>query len=151
MADAQDPATPPLPGELAPLDPATRPYGAPVSDAEALGVARRHARLQAAHGRKGAGAVPDELPAPEARVAMAAWRLAPRVLARARAKAELEGVTMTQVITDALSAYASSSPGAQVQYRALTGGVHATASGPVTRLPDVTRRARADASEIGRD
>ncbi|WP_182112783.1 hypothetical protein [Actinotalea sp. JY-7876] len=151
MVEVQDPATPPLPGEHAPLDPATRPYGQPVTDAEALGVARRVARKALSEGRRRSSmAVPVELPPADAPSVMSAWRLPARLLMRARAKAELEGVTLTRVLGEALSAYASSSPGATVQYRAMPGGVHATASGPTRRVLDATRRTRTDA-EIGRD
>lgn len=97
-----------LPGELAPLP--MRYGGAPVTDAETLGV---HRRLQAVLGRP----VPEELPAHDARIVQTAHRLPPRLLARVRAKAEMEGVTVTDVIRDALEAYSACSPGSKVTYQ----------------------------------
>jgi len=142
-----------LPGELAPLDPTTRPWGAPISDAEALGVARRHARIAASHGRRRTHlSLPDALPSPDAPPIMAAYRIPAHLIMKARAKAgDLEDTTVTRVIIDALQAYVSASPGAQVQYRAMTGGVHATAAGPTRSVPDVTRRSRRDAPDVGVD
>ena len=101
-----------LPGEDGPLP--LRLYGAPITDAEALGVARRLARLLAANNRKSVGGIPDELP--DVRV-QAAWRLPQRLLMRARAKAEMEDVPLTAVIERALEAYVESPPGAYIQYR----------------------------------
>jgi hypothetical protein len=96
-----------LPGELAPLP--MRYGGAPITDAEALGV---HRRLQAVLGRP----VPDELPAHDARIIQTAHRLPPRLLARVRAKAEMEGVTVTDILRDALESYSASPPGSKVSY-----------------------------------
>lgn len=105
----------PLPGESGPLE--MRYGGAPVTDEEALGVARRMARLQKAQGRKlsSLGAV-DEMPAHDAPKVQSAHRFSPALLFRVRAKAEMEGVTLTEVVETALEAYAASSPGAKVQY-----------------------------------
>lgn len=84
--------------------------GEPITDAEALGVARRLARLA---GRP----VPDALATTGDRLIPAAYRLPGALLARARAKAEMEEITVTQVIADALTAYANSAPGSVVSYR----------------------------------
>lgn len=105
-----------LPGEDRPL--AMRPGGQPITPDEALGVARRMARENQARGRKLTHLdLPDELPSPEARLIPAAYRLPPRTLMFVRAKAEMEGRTVTEVITEALEAYAVSSPGAKPVYR----------------------------------
>jgi hypothetical protein len=150
MADTAD-AGPSLPGEDGPLDPEQRPHLAPITDAEALGVARRHARKAIKDGRRRtAMAVPDELPPPDAPPIMTAWRLPPRLLLRAKAKAELEDrTTLTRVLIDALAAYAASSPGAVVQYRAVAGGTSATPAGPARSVPDVTKRSRKDTPDVG--
>lgn len=106
-----------LPGEDAPLE--MRYGGAPVSPDEALGVSRRMARTAKSRGRKLTHLdVPAELPPPDATLVPAAYRLPPRLLMLVRAKAEMEGTTVTQVITEALEAYAASSPGAKVSYKA---------------------------------
>ena len=111
----------PLPGEDAPLP--MRFGGAPVTDQEALGVARRLARAQTAQGRKLSNlAEPTVLPPADARLVQSAHRMPPRLLMRARAKAEMEGVTLTSVITAALEAYASSPPGAKPAF-VLPGGI----------------------------
>lgn len=104
-----------LPGEFEQLP--MRYGGAPIAPDEALAVARRIARVQMSHGRKGA-TVPDELPPADALLVPWACRLPPRLLAFVRAKADMEGVTVTDVVTQALQAYANSSPGAQVAYKA---------------------------------
>ena len=52
----------------------------------------------------------------DAMVIQAAHRLAPRVVAGVRAKADMEGVTVTDTVRKALEAYAASSPGAKVTY-----------------------------------
>ena len=104
-----------LPGESGPLE--MRYGGAPVTDEEALGVARRMARMAEAHGRKaGAMRKVERFPSEDAALVQAAHRFPPAALFRARAKAEMEGRTLTEVLTEALEAYAASSPGAQVQY-----------------------------------
>lgn len=91
--------------------------GDPITPDEALGVARRIGRVQQAQGRKNA-TVPDALPPADALLVPWACRLPPRLLAFVRAKADMEGVTVTDVVTQALQAYAGSSPGAQVVYKA---------------------------------
>ena len=104
-----------LPGELEPLP--MRYGGAPVSDAEALGVARRHARVARAQGRKlGAMGDTDRFPSDDEKLVGAAYRFSRADLFRARAKAEMEGRTLTEVLSEALAAYAESAPGSQVQY-----------------------------------
>lgn len=105
-----------LPGQDDPLE--MRYNGEPVTDDEALGVARRIAHLQRAQGRSltGMGEV-DELPAHNAKRLTAAWRLPPRTLFRARARAEMEGATMSEVVSEALKAYADAPPGSRVEYR----------------------------------
>ena len=110
-----------LPGESGPLP--MRFGGAPVTDQEALGVARRLARKQAAQGRKLSNlAEPDTLPPADANLVQSAHRMPPRLLMRARAKAEMEGVTLTSVMTAALEAYASSPPGARIAF-VVPGGI----------------------------
>lgn len=104
-----------LPGEDGPLP--MRHGGAPISDAEALGVARRLARLQADRGRRlTALAEVDELPPPDAVLVQSAHRLPPRLLMRVRAKAEMEGVTVSSIIEASLKEYADSPPGSKVRY-----------------------------------
>ena len=104
-----------FPGEDGPLP--MRVGGEPITDAEALGVARRIARLQAAQGRKlTALAEPAELPRWDARPVQAAYRLHPRLLMRVRAKAEMEGRTVTDVVEEALEGYAASPPGSRPRY-----------------------------------
>lgn len=97
-----------LPGEDAPIDPRTRPTPTgQITEAEALGVNRRLSRLREARGMTlRALAAPDALPAEDAPLVQSAHRLPPRLLMIVRAKAEMEGVTVSQVITDALRAYA---------------------------------------------
>jgi len=91
--------------------------GEPITDDEALGVARRLARAQAARGRVLiALAEPDQLPPHDAPPIQSAHRLHPRLVMRVRAKAEMEGTTVTDVIRDALEAYAASAPGSRVKY-----------------------------------
>lgn len=91
--------------------------GPPITDEEALGVARRLATVRETPGRKLSNmSAPGELPAPNAPAVQAAYRLPPRLLMRARAKAEMEGRTVTSVIIDALEGYASSSPGSRQRW-----------------------------------
>src|SRR5690606_41152175 len=78
----------PLPGEDAPL--AMRPGGAPITPEEALGVARRVARVARAHGRLVRLDAVDELPPEDATLVPAAYRLPPRLLHAMRAKAEID-------------------------------------------------------------
>ncbi|NCT91988.1 hypothetical protein GXB85_13655 [Cellulomonas sp. APG4] len=102
-----------LPGEDGPLP--MRRGGAPITDDEALGVARRLARVQVAHGRRLTSlSAPTELPAPDTRI-QSAHRLPARLLMRVRAKAEMEGRTVTSVIEDALREYADSVPGSRLR------------------------------------
>lgn len=104
-----------LPGEIGPLP--MRYGGEPITDAEALGVARRLGRMRAAQGRNmSAMAAPEELPPMDANLVQSAHRLSPRLLMRVRAKAEMEGFNVTDIIREALEAYAGSAPGARVQY-----------------------------------
>lgn len=106
-----------LPGEDGPLE--MRHGGAPITPEEALGVSRRWAKVARGQGRRLTNLdVPDELPLPDAKLVPAAYRLPPRLLMFARAKAEMEGRTVTHVITEALQGYADSAPGARVQYKA---------------------------------
>lgn len=106
-----------LPGEDGPLE--MRHGGEPITPDEALGVARRWARVARGQGRKLTNLdVPEQLPPPDATLVPAAYRLPPRLLMFVRAKAEMEGRTLTDVITEALEAYANSAPGSKVRYRA---------------------------------
>jgi hypothetical protein len=116
-ATTTKPQTDTLPGELEPL--VMRYGGDPIKDEEALGVARRLARVQEAQGRNlSAMSAPDALPPIDARMVQSAHRFPPRLLYRVRAKAEMEGVTVTAVLREAMEAYANSSPGAKVTYTA---------------------------------
>ncbi len=114
----------PLPGEDAPL--AMRPGGAPITPEEALGVARRVARVARARGRLVRLDAVDELPPEEATLVPAAYRL----LHAVRAKAEMEGRSVTAVLTEALQAYADSPPAATVRYRVPRSGRHALRAVP---------------------
>ncbi|WP_156253716.1 hypothetical protein [Pseudactinotalea terrae] len=104
-----------LPGESEQLP--MRYGGEPITPEEALGVARRIARAQVAQGRKNAQ-IPDHLPGTDELLVPWACRLPPRLLAFVRAKADMEGVTVTDVVSQALTAYAASAPGATVTYKA---------------------------------
>lgn len=106
-----------LPGEDGPLE--MRYGGEPVTPEEALGVARRWARVAATQGRQRTNlALPEEVPPLDATLIPAAYRLPPRLLMLVRAKAEMESTTVTAVVTEALTAYAASSPGSKVYYKA---------------------------------
>lgn len=100
-----------LPGELKPL-----PWIAgrgPITDEEALGVARRRCRVELAGQPKTSGqrsVVPDELPAQRAPKKAAVFRLPARAMAVAHARAELEGVPLTAVLEEMLVAYATGAP-----------------------------------------
>ncbi|GAB2972929.1 hypothetical protein [Actinotalea caeni] len=118
----------PLPGEDAPL--AMRPGGAPITPEEALGVARRVARVARARGRLVRLDAVDELPPEDATLVPAAYRLPPRLLHAVRAKAEMEGRSVTAVLTEALQAYADSPPAATVRYRVPRSGRHALRAVP---------------------
>lgn len=100
----------PLPTEAAP---APMVWGrGPITDDEALGVARRLARIELAHGRQNTKlTVPDELPAEDAPRVSSLFRLPPRTMAFVKARAEAEGVTVTDVVRAALAAYAGGRPG----------------------------------------
>lgn len=104
-----------FPGEDAPLP--MRIGGQPITDAEALGVARRYVREQNETSGKNEP-VPDELPLPSepGRTPIESFRLPRRRKWRARARAEMEGKSLTEVINEALEAYGNSSPGSVVQY-----------------------------------
>lgn len=111
MGDMETPLTP-LPGEDAPL--AMRYGGEPITPAEALGVARRLARLAADRGRTGrAATIPDALPPVDGGTTLGTYKLPVRLLAFVRAKAEMEERTVTDVVTEALEAYVATPPGAR--------------------------------------
>jgi hypothetical protein len=98
-----------LPGEDAPL--AWRAGRGPVTEDEALGVARRLARRALAIKRPGTRApIPEEVPSELANRVSSIHRMPPRVLAFARARAELEGRTLTDVVEGALRAYGKGAP-----------------------------------------
>lgn len=109
---------PELPGVLEPLP--MRTGGAPITPAEALAVHQRHALTR--RGRAAAGVisgpprVPDELPGLGEAREMTALRLPADLLAYARARAEMEGVTLTAVLEAALAAYGEGSPGTPVGF-----------------------------------
>jgi len=91
--------------------------GEPVTADEALGVARRHARLVAETSRRQPPReVPDVLPPVGAAKTQVLFRLPPRSLAYARARAEMEGATLTQIVEEALDAYGRGVPGSRVTY-----------------------------------
>lgn len=113
MTTTANEATALLPGEDGPLP--MRWGGPAITDAEALGVARRIARTQIAQGRRLTGlSEPNELPPVDAPTIQSAHRLSPRLLMRVRAKAEMEDTTVSDVIRTALEAYASSAPGSRI-------------------------------------
>jgi hypothetical protein len=99
-----------LPGEDGPV--LMRWGRGPITEAEALGVARRVARKVIADGRTNTKAVvPDELPASGENQVPSIFRLPPRTMAFVKARAEAEGVTVTDVVRAALDAYATGRPG----------------------------------------
>lgn len=99
-----------LPGEDAPLP--RRFGGRPVSDEEALGVARRLARLTAASGRaKGKLAEPPVEMPPMSDLTLSAYRLPTPTIYRVKARAEAEGRRVTDVVRELLEGYASAPPG----------------------------------------
>lgn len=100
-----------LPGELKPLE--WSPRRGPITDAEALGVLRRRRRVELAGPPKARGRrspVPAELPSADAPRKPTMFRLPPRLLARAHARAELEAVPLTTIIEELLADYASGDP-----------------------------------------
>jgi len=103
------------PGEDAPLP--FRHGGQPISDDEAVGVARRYVREQNEVSGKDEP-LPTELPLPQepGRTPIESFRLPRRRKWRARARADMEGRSLTDVINEALEAYANASPGSTVQY-----------------------------------
>lgn len=109
-AVAEPPRGQELPGELKPLD--WRSDRGPISDDEALGVLRRRRRVelagQATRGRR--AGVPDRLPDHRAPKKPTVFRLPARALARAHARAELEGVPLTAIVEELILAYADGAP-----------------------------------------
>lgn len=126
LVDRVDPETaalvgldPARPGEVEPL--AMRAGGRPITPAEALAVLRRHT-LTRRTSRPADGAIsampalPTALPGPGQQREMVASRLPGDVLAFARARAEMEGVSLTAVIEAALTAYGHGEPGRPVGF-----------------------------------
>lgn len=100
-----------LPGELKPLDHV--PGRGPITDDEALGVLRRRRRVELAGQPKTSGrrsGVPEGLPEPGAPKKPSVFRLPARAVARAHARAEMEGVPLTTIVEELLVAYADGSP-----------------------------------------
>ncbi len=100
-----------LPGELKPLE--WQADRGPITDAEALGVLRRRRRVDLAgraRTRTRRTPVPGELPEESAPRQPTMFRLPPRLMARAHARAELEGVPLTTIVEELLTDYASGSP-----------------------------------------
>ena len=100
-----------LPGELKPLQ--WQPDRGPITEAEALGVLRRRRRVELAGLPKARGRrspVPSELPATSAPRKPTMFRLPPRLLARAHARAELESVPLTTIVEELLLDYADGRP-----------------------------------------
>lgn len=104
-----------LPGEAEPLP--RRLGGEPITAEEALGVARRAARTQAERSGKPIE-IPESLPSATAAKVAVLYRLPPRTMAFVRAKAEVEGATVTTIVEEALEAYARTPPGSRVSYTA---------------------------------
>lgn len=98
-----------LPGELAPLE-----YidgRGPITEQEALGVARRFARKEIANGRRNTKiTVPDALPNEGENKTSHIFRLPPRDVAFAKARAEMEGLSLTAIVEAAIHAYAHGAP-----------------------------------------
>lgn len=100
-----------LPGELKPLE--WSPDRGPITDDEALGVLRRRRRVELAGPPKARGRrspVPAELSSPDAPRKPTMFRLPPRLLARAHARAELEAVPLTTIVEELLAGYAAGAP-----------------------------------------
>lgn len=100
-----------LPGELKPL--AWSEGRGPITDEEALGVLRRRRRVELASASKDGSrrnSVPLELPPAGAPRKPTMFRLPPRLLARAHARAELEVVPLTTIIEELLADYAQGAP-----------------------------------------
>jgi len=99
-----------LPGEAAPLP--MEVGGAPVSDAEVLGVWRRWVRLSNER-----ASVPEELPTalplpnPGGKTPMWSFRMPLIKVLRARARADREGVSLKQVVEDYIDLYGRSEIG----------------------------------------
>ncbi len=99
-----------LPGEDSPV-PMTWARG-PITDAEALGVARRTVRADRERARAGQRReVPEVLPARGADRTSSVFRLDTHDAWVARARAEAEGVPLAAVVAAALAAYADGRPG----------------------------------------
>lgn len=104
-------ATTTLPGEDAPLEYISG--RGPITAREALGVQRRMARIEILRARPNSKAVvPDELPDEDAKRVSSIYRLPPRVMSFARARAEMEGHTMTGLIESFLREYGAGVPNA---------------------------------------
>lgn len=100
-----------LPGELKPLR--WMPGRGPITDDEALGVLRRRRRVELAGNPKNAGrrsGVPDALPEPGGPKKASVFRFPARAVARAHARAELEGIPLTTVLEELLRDYADGVP-----------------------------------------
>lgn len=109
-----------LPGEDGPLP--RRFGGRPVSDVEALGVARRLAR-RASEGDRVKGKlaeVPEVLP-PVADLTVSAYRLPTVTIYRVRARAELEGRRVTDVVRELLEGYGAAAPGTVAKWELPSG------------------------------
>lgn len=107
-----------LPGELKPLEwVAGR---GPITDDEALGVLRRRRRVELAGHPKTKGhrsGVPEQLPPPVGPKKASVFRLPQRTVARAHARAEMEGIPLTTVLEELLCTYAEGTPESPVAVR----------------------------------
>lgn len=115
MSEAPHQSRTETPGEDAPLP--MRAGGQPITDAEALGVWRRWIREQnEASGRQ--EDLPTELPLPNERgkTPLISFRVPRRAVLFARARAEMEGVSLTDVVRDFIEAYGRAEPGSVVQF-----------------------------------
>jgi hypothetical protein len=95
-------ATDPLPGEERPI-----PYapGRAITEAEALGVARRLARRLQARGKRPSSMAAEAWPADDD-LSMAAWRVPTGALYMARARAEAEGTgTISDIVRALINGY----------------------------------------------
>ena len=104
-----------LPGEQAPLPP--RVGGAPPTEQEALGTARRMAREQAARQGKQLE-LPETMPFKETSgtTPLLSVRVGKRTLWFGHAKADMEKRSISDVVREALDAYGQTPPGSRMVF-----------------------------------
>lgn len=98
-----------LPGEKRPL---AYEHGRAVTDEEAWGVSRRLASKATQPSQQRAA---DEWPG-EDDVQLAAYRIPTRTLWRTRARADAEGLTVTEVVRQALELWSSAPMGSELRW-----------------------------------